>query len=170
MKERWITRALISEYAKLLGELCRIENPPKYETRLKPDRERFLAEAPVREARRNQIKEGLPHLAYVIRMFEPEWDETGVKPIRPRESNSGLPPEGIGGGAMDILRETKTPLTIAEIVSLIAEKNGYILDTVDLRQKYHTGVNNQIKTTYKSFVRRIPGTPDRFIGVDVDEH
>ncbi len=51
MKEQWLKKALISEYAKLLGELQRIEKPPKYETRLKPDRDRFLAEAPQREAR-----------------------------------------------------------------------------------------------------------------------
>ena len=163
MKEEWLKNALISEYAKLLGEIRRIEKPPKYETRLKADRERFLAEAPEREARRKQIHEGLPHLAYVIRMFEPEWDEAAVKPIRPRAANSGLPPEGIGGAAMDILREATEPLTIAEVVDIIAERNGFVLDTVDLRQKYHTAVNHQIKSTYEPFVRRIPGKPDRFI-------
>lgn len=163
MKEEWLKKALISEYAKLRGELLRIEKPPKYETRLKLDRDRFLAEAPQREARRQQIHEGLPHLAYVIRMFEPGWDDTTVKPIRPRAANTGLPPEGIGGAAMDILREASEPLTIAEIVDLIADKNGFVLDTVDLRQKYHTAVNNQIKKTYQPFVRRIPGKPDQFI-------
>lgn len=163
MKEQWLKKALIAEYAKLLGELKRIQAPPKYETRLKPDRDRFLAEAPQREARQRQIREGLPHLAYVIRMFEPEWDEADVKPVRPRAANSGLPPQGIGGAAMDILREASEPLTIAEIVDLIANKNGFVLDTVELRQKYHTAVNNQIKKTYKSFIRRISGNPDQFI-------
>lgn len=149
-------------YAKLVGELGWLDNPPKRLTRLLPDQERFEAEQPARQARREAVLEALPHLEYVIRMFEPEWDRAAVKPIRPRAPKSGLPPQGISGAAIDILREADQPLSIAEIVSRMADRHDLEIDTVAQRQKYHTAVNNTLKSTFRDAIAKVEGYPERW--------
>lgn len=162
MRESWLRDELQRHYAKMLGELAWLDAPPKRLTRLLPDRQRFEAERPVRDARRAAIIEALPHLAYVIRMFAPDWDETSVKPIRPRAAKSGLPPQGISGAAIDILREAEQPLSIAEIVVRIADKHDLEVDSVGQRQKYHTAVNNALKSTFRDVIAKVDGYPERW--------
>lgn len=149
-------------HGQMLGELERLDNPPKRLLRLIPDRQAYEAAAPAREERRSAIVEALPHLAYVVKMLNPDWDDTAAKPIRPREANRGIPPQGVAGTAMDIIKETTWPLTIAEIVDLLGERFGYDLSTVAERQRYHTAVSNGLMHTYREDLVEHPGSPTRW--------
>jgi len=170
MKDAWLREALKRHYGKLLGELHRIEKPPKYETRLISDRERYASEEGERVRRAAQIKEDLPHLAHVVRMFDPAWSEEETKPIRPNAGRKGLPRSTtVGGAAMDIIREADRGFTIGELVLLVAERYDLDVSTSDAYQKLHTTVNNGLKATYRSYVRSLGGKPERFARADLPD-
>lgn len=149
-------------YAKLLGELERLQEPPKRLLRLIPDREAFAAAAPEREKRCAEIEEALPHVAFVVAMLDPSWDRASVEAIRPREPNRGSPSEGISGAAMDALRDAVEPLSIAEIVAIIGERFGWDLTSVPERQRYHTAVNNGLMHSFREDMIKHPGYPTRW--------
>jgi hypothetical protein len=146
-------RNLKRYYGLLLGELDRIKSPPKRVRRLKRDRQLFESQAPDRSKRTKFIEESLPHLAYVIGMYDPSWDPAQAPPIRPRGKRF-LPHGAIAEAAMDILREEAGNIfiTIAEIVDRIGQQYSIDLSTVEARQKYHTAVNNALMKTYRKFL------------------
>lgn len=167
MKDEWLQEALKRHYRKLIGELLRLERPPKYETRLLPDRIRYQAEEAERLRRRDEIHEGLPHLAHVVRMFDPQWQEADAKPIRPRAPRTGLLASNtFAGAAMDILRDAEDGYTIGELVKEIAGRYDIDVGTSDAYQKVHTAVNNGLKTTYRNYVVSLGGRPERFAHAD----
>lgn len=141
-------------YGHLLGELARIHAPPKRVRRLDRDRQLFDSEAEARKERRQYIEESLPHLAYVITMYDPSCDPTLTRPIRPRGQRSLLPHGAIAEAAMDILREEagKAFLTIADIVEEIGLRYSLDLSTSEAYQKLHTAVNNALMKTYRKFL------------------
>ena len=149
-------------YCRMLGELERLEHPPKRLVRLIPDREAYEAAAPERAARREVILEALPHVAYVVKMLNSAWDQSAAEPIRPKEPRRGIPPQGVAGAALDILKEATQPLTIAEIVEMLGESFGYDLTTVAERQRYHTAVNNGLMNIYRQDLVEHPGSPTRW--------
>lgn len=149
-------------YGQMLGELERLKSPPKRLLRLIPHREAYEAAAPARDERCAAITEALPHLAYVVKMLSPDWDQAAAKPIRPRQPNRGIPPQGVAGAAMDIVKDFGRPLTIAEIVDLVGERFGYDLSTVAERQRYHTAVNNGLMSTFRQDLIEHPGYPTRW--------
>ncbi|WP_312686541.1 hypothetical protein, partial [Brevundimonas nasdae] len=74
-------------FAKLLGERERLLKPPKYVTRLIPERQAYEATQADRDQRVVEIEAALPHLAYVIQMLDPLVDLNKVKPVRPKALN-----------------------------------------------------------------------------------
>jgi hypothetical protein len=150
-------------YAKLLGELEWLRKPPKRLTRLAPDREAYRAGVPDRERRRAEIEEALPHVAFVIVMLDPTREVTTIKPIRPRQPNSGLPPGGVAGAAMRVLRDATVPMSIAKIVTVIGKRYDLDLSNVPQRQKYHTAVNNALFPRFKDDLIEYPGYPKRWM-------
>lgn len=162
MKEERLLSALTTKYRELLGELAWIENPPKRMQRA-AERERHEAGAAMRAARADQIKEALPHLAHVIRMYDPEWDAAAVLPIRPKAKKAGLPPQGIPAAVFDVLRDNLgRRLTVAEIVDAIADKHDLDVSTVSARQKLHTAVNHRLVYDVTGQVLRDGGRPRRW--------
>lgn len=162
--------ALKREYAKLLGELQRLQKPPKYETRLVADRIKYEAGEAQRAGRAGQIASDLPHLAHVIHMFDPLWDEHQVKPLRPNVGRKGLLPSiSYAGAAMDILRETDGAYTIGEMVKLIAERYDVDVASSAAYQKVHTAVNNGLKGSYREYIKSVGGRPERFARIDLPE-
>ncbi len=162
--------ALKRYYARLLGRRQRLLAPPKYETRLVPDRERYAVEEPERLREIEQITADLPHVEYVIRMLDPKWDEKDVKPIRPHNRGPApLPSTTIAGAAMDALRETGQPLTMGEITRLVAERYDVDISTSDTYQRLHTAVNNGLKKIFSTHIKSVGGSPERFILAGEDE-
>lgn len=157
-----VTLGLEKLYRKLLGERDRILCPPKRARRLDADRVAYDAGAEQRVIRLTEIEEALPHVAYVIKLYQPDWRESDVKPIRPKADWSNLPPNGWTAAAVDVLREAKSPLTIAEIVVMVGDRYDLDLSTVQLRQKAHTSVNNGLKRSFGHVVTRHGGRPERF--------
>lgn len=149
-------------YRQYLGERERITNPPKRLRRLEADRVADDANAQARANRLIEIDEALPHIAYVLRIYKPDWSEADVRPIRPKAEWSALPTNGWTAAAVDVLRQADEPLSIAEIVSIVGDQNDLDLTTVAARQKAHTSVNNGIKRSFGHLLERFPGTPERF--------
>jgi hypothetical protein len=150
-------------YAELTGELSRIKAPPKRLRRLQRDREKYESEGPARREREKYIEGSLPHLAHVIKMYDPSWDPSQVRPIRKVVDRSTLPHGTIAAAAMDILRESKGAyFSMAEIVSIIGEQYGIDLSTVEARQKFHTAVNNALMKTHKDFLVSDDGRPKKW--------
>ena len=149
-------------YRTLLGERERIVKPPKRVRRLEADRVADDAGAEQRASRLKEIDEALPHIAFVLKLYRPEWLESDVRPIRPKADWSNLPPNGWSAAAVDVLRETNEPLTIAEIVALVGDRYDVDLSTVPLRQRAHTSVNHGLKRSFGHLLRRHGGRPERF--------
>ena len=156
--------ALKKLYQRYLGELARIEAPPKSMNRKWRGRDEYLEAAPARAARADQIREALPHLAYVIRIFDPTWDPLTAKPIQPSRRHDDRPRPSIGWSraALMVLREADEPLTIAEIVSVICDRYDIDISTVEESQRCHTAVNNPLMATYKHQLVANGGQPARW--------
>ena len=148
---------LTQVYAKLLGERERLISPPKYLRRLIPDRAALDETASARAARLAEIEEALPHLVYVVKLLNPTFIETSVKPIRPKSSNKVPMKNGIAGTAMDIVREADTPLAPAEIVQIMGERFGLDLSTVREKQRYYDAINQAFAGTYREDLIEHPG-------------
>ena len=140
---------LTKVYAKLLGERERLVKPPKYITRLIPERRAYEAAQADRDQRVVEIDNALPHLAYVIQMLDPLVDLNKVKPIRPRALNRVEMPNGISGTAMDIVREADRPLAPSEIVDIMGEQFGLDLSSVRERQRYYDAINQTFAGTFR---------------------
>lgn len=149
-------------YRSLLGERDRITNPPKRLRRLEADRLADDAGADQRAKRLVEIDEALPHIAFVLKLYQADWSEEHAKPIRPKADWSNLPPNGWTAAAVDVLRETSEPLTIADIIEVIGNRYDVDLTTVVLRQKAHATVNTALKRSFGHVLRRHGGRPERF--------
>lgn len=147
---------LTQVYARLLGERQRLETPPKYVTRLIPDRLAYEAAAPERKRRFQQIEEALPHLEYVIGMLDPAFSASNVISVRPKKAHDTSLPNGISGTALDILRELKGPLAPAEIVQIMGARYGLDLSTVPERQRYYDAINGAFSGTYREYLVEHP--------------
>lgn len=145
-------------YARMLGERKRLLTPPAYVTRLIPDRRAYEAAEPDRQRRIAEIEDGLPHLAHVIQMLDPGFDETQVKPVRPRKANNVPMPNGISGTALDIVRERQgQPLAAAQIVQIMGARYDLDLSTVAERQRYYNAINGAFAGTYRGDLDEHPG-------------
>ena len=144
-------------YARLVGERERLTAPPKYVTRLIPEREAYEAAQPERQARLAEIDEALPHLAYVIQLLDPTHDISGVKPVRPKSPNRVDMSNGISGTAMDIVREIDEPLAVSEIVDIMGERFGLDLSSVRERQRYYDAINQAFAGTFRDDLIEHPG-------------
>lgn len=81
---KWMAQGLQVLYGRWVGELDWIENPPK-SMRLKwRGRDAFLEGADDRARRAEQIKDALPHILYVIRLLDPDWDRRWRSRCGPR--------------------------------------------------------------------------------------
>lgn len=149
-------------YRSLLGERDRITNPPKRLRRLEADRLADDAGAEQRAKRLLEINEALPHIAFVLKLYQPDWSEGQAKPIRPKADWSNLPPNGWTAAAVDVLRETNDPLTIAEVIEVIGTRFDVDLSTVPLRQKAHATVNAALKRSFGHVLKSHGGRPERF--------
>lgn len=144
-----LARRLTQIYAKLLGERERLLSPPKYLRRLIPERAAFDEAAPEREKRIAEIGETLVHLAHVVRMLDPTFDEAAVKPVRPKVQRDVPMPNGISGSALDIIRDADEPLAPSEIVEIMGERFGLDLSTPAKRQRYYDAINQAFSGYYK---------------------
>lgn len=144
-------------YARLLGERERLMTPPKYLTRLIPEREAYEAAQPERQARLVEIEDALPHVAYVVRLLDPAHDVAGMKPVRPKVPNRVDVPNGISGTAMDIVREIDAPLAVSEIVDIMGERFGLDLSSVRERQRYYDAINQAFAGTFREDLIEHPG-------------
>jgi len=149
-------------YGRLAGELAWIENPPKTMARKSRDRETFLAEAPIRAARAEEITAALPHVAYVIGLYDPAWSPEETKPIRPKADWNRPAGQNITASAMDVLREAERPLEISEIVARIAMRGDFELTDLHVRQRLHTGVYHGLNRTYRRALVHDGGSPQRW--------
>ncbi|HEX3918685.1 MAG TPA: hypothetical protein VHW60_15215 [Caulobacteraceae bacterium] len=122
-----------------------IENPAKSKTRAWRGRDRFLAEADQRAARAEEIKLGLPQIEFVIRIYDPDWDRSTAKIVKPHNQTDKNPHGTWTATALDILREADRPLTIAEIVQQSCEVLDETLASVSERQRRHTAINNTLR-------------------------
>ena len=120
------------------------------------------AGAEQRANRLREIDEALPHVAFVLKLYQPDWREEEAKPIRPKADWSNRPPNGWTAAALDVLRDASAPLTIAEIVAIAGDRYDVDLSTVALRQMAHTTVNNGLKGSFGHLLRRHAGRPQRF--------
>ncbi len=154
--------ALKSLYGRWLGELAWIESPPKTMGRTSRNRDKFTEEAALRAERAEEIKRGLPQIAYVIQLFDPDWRPEMEKVVRPSAKNEKGPPQGWTAAALDVLRDANQAFTIAEIVEQICEKYELELSTVAVRQKRHTAINNSLRRTYDSLIESDAGEPARW--------
>jgi hypothetical protein len=148
---------LTRTYAKLHGERERLVKPPKYVTRLIPDRQAHEEAESDRQQRVREIDEALPHLAYVIQMLNPLVDLEQVKPIRPKALHRAEMPNGISGTAMDIVREAVEPLATYEIVDIMGEQFGLDLSSSRERQRYYNTINTAFARTFRDDLIEHPG-------------
>jgi hypothetical protein len=164
-KHNPIAAALKRLYRRLLGELAWIEEPPKTMARKSRDRDKFEAAQPARTVRACEIREDLPHVAHVVRLYDPTWDPTTAKPIRPHARHAATP-KPKGGWALATLaalRETDDDLTVAEIVMAICDRHDIENKSVSDRQRCHTAVNNALVTKRRQgFVEKLDGRPSRW--------
>ena len=152
-------------YRRHLGELAWIEAPPKTMARKSRDRDSFEAATPDRARRAVEIRGDLPHLAHVIRIYDPEWDEAAARPIRPKAKNKATPKpqQGWALAALTVLRDAAEPLTMADVVSIICDKYDIAADTVFERQRFHTAVNNALRRNrHNRLLIKHEGQPTRW--------
>jgi hypothetical protein len=157
--------ALKGLYRRRLGMLQWIEAPPKTMDRASRDGDAFRAAAPGRAAEAEKIKEDLPHIAYVVRLYDPTWDPASAKPIRPHTKHRATPkPRGGWALAMlTVLRGTHEPLTVTEIVEAICDQHDIINETVSDRQRCHTAVTGALRTrSRQGLVIKHDGRPVRW--------
>lgn len=161
-QESHVLSGLKRLHRKLLGELEHLRKPPNGRVVLIPTMEELQARQNERRQRAAQISTDLMHVEHVILMLEPEWEPHFSKPIRPRRVREGLPPQGFVGSALNILRESPGPLTIAEIVAIMAERYDLDITTVAQRQRIHTAVNNPLMGAYRDALVCHGGKPMRW--------
>jgi len=154
--------ALKKLYGRLAGELAWIEKPPKTMARKSRGREKFLAEASLRAARAEEIREALPHVHYVIGLYDPEWSPGEFEPIRPKAEWGRPVGPSFTGTALDVLREAERPLEISEIAARVAERLGIDLPDSNARQMRHTSVFQGLKRTYSDLLVHDGGSPQRW--------
>lgn len=159
-----LVAALTKLYRRYLGELLWLEAPPKSMNRKWRGGREFLEDAPTRAARADHIREALPHIAFVIGIYEPTWHAASAEPIQPSVSHSARPrpPTGWTGAALAVLKDSDEALTIAEIVAVICERYDIDISTVAERQRCHTAVNNPLMRRHRHLLVCHDTTPARW--------
>lgn len=148
-------------YARLGGELRWIENPPKLRTKKWRGGEAFAAEAGDREARAEQLREAIPHIVYVIRMFEPEWNPEQQKLIRPLRRGPNRPPHGWADAAFDVLREADDWLTVRDMLDQIVERHDLKVDDGPAHVQAYGAINAALQRATRGLVND-GGQPPRW--------
>lgn len=118
-----LTAHLKRLYARLGGELRWIENPPKLRQKKWRGGDDFAAGADERQIRAREIRDALPHVIYVIQMFEPDWRPEHEKLIRPLRRGPNRPPHGWADSAFDVLREADEWMTVREILDVVVDRH-----------------------------------------------
>lgn len=156
-----LTSHLKRLYGRLGGELHWIENPPKLRQKKWRGGEAFAAEAGERETRAKEIREALPHIVYVIQMFDPEWDPDQEKLIRPLRRGPNRPPQGWADAAYDVLRETGEWLTVREILDHVAERHDLSIDDGPAHVQAYGAINAALQRAQQGLVND-GGLPPRW--------
>ena len=160
-----LQKQLKGVYGRWAGELHVIENPPKSLKRAWRGRDAYEARAPERARRADEIREALPHLAYVIKMFDPDWRTEDAELVRPKAEVDPGPGPSVGwvSAAISVLREADRYLSIAEIVEEIADRWDYDDSSVTARQRGHTAVTKGLQSRVREgIVVRDDGEPARY--------
>ena len=147
-----LTSHLRQLYARLGGELRWIENPPKLRQKKWRGGEAFAAEAGGRETRAEEIREALPHIVYVIQMFDPEWDPAREKLIRPLRRGPNRPPHGWADAAYDVLRETGDWLTVREMLDRVVERHDLSVDDGPAYVQAYGAINAALQRAQRGLV------------------
>lgn len=156
-----LTTHLKSLYARLGGELRWIENPPKLRQKNWRGGQAFAAEAAEREARAEEIRTALPHVVYVIQMFEPEWDPGQEKLIRPLRRGPNRPPPGWADAAYEVLREADDWLTVREMLDLVVERYDLKVDDGPAYVQAYGAINAALQRAKQGLVND-GGEPPRW--------
>ena len=152
-------------YGRWAGELRQIENPPKTKNLKWRGRDAFASGAAERAKRAEEIKDALPHIAFVISLFDPEWRPEQAKIVRPsgKAEHDTNPSVGWTDAAMRVLRSADEFLSVAEIVEEIGQRWDCDLSTVAARQRAHTGVTKGLRSRVaKGTVLKTDGEPHRY--------
>ena len=147
---KWLVNNLQVLYGQHLGELDRIENPPKSMQRKWRGRDAYNEGAATREARAQQIREALPHMAYVIKMLDPEWVEEAATVIRPKRAARPAPSIGWPEAVLRVLRDADDYLSVSNILDeIVAPHDDLDLSPVGARQDASIAVSGVLTKTYR---------------------
>lgn len=155
---------LITLYRRQLGLKQGFLLRHRYRSRSEEDRLAWAAEYVEGEKKAAQIDEALPHLEYVIKMLLPDWDATGIKPMRPRRAPlAGRPAAGWTAAVLDEIREAEHPLSAADLRAILAERHGLDISTSGRRHIVNRAISGAIANILASgLVTRLPGSPIRY--------
>lgn len=156
-----LTSHLRQLYARLGGELRWIENPPQLRLKKWRGGEAFAAEAEEREARAKEIREALPHIVYVIQMFDPGWRPEQEKLIRPLRRGPNRPPPGWADAAFEILREADDWLTVRDMLDRIVERYDLSVDDGPAHVQAYGAINAALQRATRGLVND-GGQPPRW--------
>ena len=156
-----LTSHLKRLYGRLGGELRWIENPPKLRQKKWRGGEAFAAEAAERETRAEEIREALPHIVFVIQMFDPEWDPDQEKLIRPLRRGPNRPPHGWADAAYDVLRENGDWLTVREMLDRVVERHDLSVDDGPAYVQAYGAINAALQRAKRGLVND-GGQPPRW--------
>lgn len=156
-----LTGHLKTLYARLGGELRWIENPPKLRQRKWRGGDAFVAQAGEREARAEDIRQALPHVIYVIQMFEPDWDPEQEELIRPLRRGPNRPPQGWADAAFDVLRGADDWLTVREMLDRIVERHDLSIDDGPAHVQAYGAINAALQRATRGLVND-GGQPPRW--------
>lgn|GEM_PF-647765 len=156
-----LTSHLKRLYGRLGGELRWIENPPKLRQKKWRGGEAFAAEAAECETRAEEIREALPHIVYVIQMFDPEWAPEQEKLIRPLRRGPNRPPHGWADAAFDVLREDGDWLTVREMLDRVVERHDLSVDDGPAYVQAYGAINAALKRAQRGLVKD-GGQPPRW--------
>jgi hypothetical protein len=103
----------------------------------------------------------LPHIVYVIQMFEPDWNPEQEKLIRPHRRGPNRPPHGWADAAFDVLREDGDWLTVREMLDRIVERHDLSVDDGPAHVQAYGAINAALQRAQRGLVND-GGQPPRW--------
>ena len=107
------------------------------------------------------IRQALPHVIYVIQMFEPDWDPEQEKLIRPLRRGPNRPPHGWADAAFDVLRDADDWLTVREMLDRIVERHDLSIDDGPAHVQAYGAINAALQRATRGLVND-GGQPPRW--------
>lgn len=147
--------SLKSKYATLTGDLGELQ------ARIQRINDEH-AKLSQLEAEAESLKEGIGHVAAVIRMVEPEWDEKTIAP-RPRFTRQ-LPmrPGESAQWTYEILREAKEPMAARDIAAKVLARAGVMDPSRQLLQRATNTVTASLRQHRGNLVESDTSWPKRW--------